>query len=138
MKAIGLAVIVLMSAAPAPAQQSQPVPAKNLHWIVSQSLYRLRQGLSERQLRTLFDNPNTYVIVNAQKRGDVLTDAKHVIFYRDETKMAADLAAGSSSGSRSDLHVPLGSPKRQGAGAVAAAKCFTFGVEYARRTAAMD
>ncbi len=42
----------------------------------------------------LFDNQNTYVILNSRAKGDPLPHAKHIAFYRDEKLMAADLAAG--------------------------------------------
>jgi hypothetical protein len=72
-----------------------PTPPSDVHWIVSQSgLARLGTVLAPNEVRAFFDNPTTYVIVNMAKRGDPLARAKHVAFYRDETLMARDLAAG--------------------------------------------
>jgi hypothetical protein len=66
-----------------------------VHWIISQSsLWRLSEQMSRAELMRLFDNPNTYVITNLKDRGDFLTAAHHVAFYRDEQLMAQDLAAG--------------------------------------------
>lgn len=66
-----------------------------IHWIVSQSsIKRLRSAMPPAQVNQLFDNPNTYVIVNMPHENDGLPNAKHVLFYRDEKLMASDLAAG--------------------------------------------
>ncbi|HLI95252.1 MAG TPA: hypothetical protein VKT72_04080 [Candidatus Baltobacteraceae bacterium] len=74
-------------------------PPSGLHWIVSQSsVWRLRQGMPANDVDELFDNPNTYVIINASRKGDPLPHAEHVAFYRDEKLMAADLAAGRLAG----------------------------------------
>jgi hypothetical protein len=73
--------------------------SSGLHWIVSQSsVKRLRAAMPSAQVNQLFDNPNTYVIVNMPHENDGLPQAKHVLFYRDEKLMAADLAAGKLNG----------------------------------------
>lgn len=85
-----LAVLARFGAdAPSSAQSS------GLHWIVSQSVVkRLRAAMPSAQVNELFNNPNTYVIVNMPHEDDGLPNAQHVLFYRDEKLMAADLAAG--------------------------------------------
>jgi hypothetical protein len=70
-------------------------PAGHLHWIVSQSgAALLGRSMGAGELASKLDNPNTYEIVNAPKRPDPLPHAKHIAFYRDETLLSSDIAAG--------------------------------------------
>lgn len=50
------------------------------------------------ELQALFDNPNAYEIMNAPNKPDPLPHARHIAFYRDETLIGRDLAAGKLAG----------------------------------------
>lgn len=54
--------------------------------------------MSTAELQTLFNNQNTYVIVDLKNSDDNLPNAEHVLYYRDETQLASDLAAGKFAG----------------------------------------
>ena len=95
MKKCSIALALTAALAPAICPGATPSRPSNLHWIVSQSsVARLRHVLSPNDILELFDNSNTYVLVNAPNKDDQLPHAKHVLFYRDETLIAPDIASG--------------------------------------------
>lgn len=49
-------------------------------------------------VQQLFNNAKTYVIADLQNFDDGLPNARHVLYYRDETQLAADAAAGKLAG----------------------------------------
>jgi hypothetical protein len=70
-----------------------------LHWIVSQSgVGILSTAMAAAELQARLDNPNTLEIFNEPRRPDPLPHAKHIAFYRDETVLARDVAAGKLAG----------------------------------------
>lgn len=70
-----------------------------LHWPGSQSgVGRLGRAMSIHELQALFDNPITYEIMNAPNKPDPLPHARNIAFYRDETQIGRDLAAGKLAG----------------------------------------
>lgn len=70
--------------------------SSGLYWIVSQSgIHRLRlAAMPEVDIQRLFDNPRTFVIMNMPSEVDGLPHARHILYYRDEKQLVAELAGG--------------------------------------------
>jgi len=78
-----------------PDNMTVPVPARQMYWIVSESgIEGLETKMSAAEVQSLFNGPRTFEIMNMLNKADPLPTAKHLLYYRDETLIANDLASG--------------------------------------------
>lgn len=82
-----------------------PVAASLAYWIVSESgIEGLETKMPPATVQSIFNTTHTYEIMNMVNAPDPLPQAQHLLYYRDETLIAGDIASGKFTGMNGALY----------------------------------